>query len=127
MVYDNNEFKEFVFRQLKELGELFKAKNEQYSNGDALANFSTGAALRTGGIIYGEETAELNKLVLMFEEAKAYQRKHIAFVTNSCVSTPKIEESLKDIAIYSLIQLYMVEKFKEAAKSLNERGKQNEL
>ena len=45
----------------------------------------------------------------MFEELKAYMAKHIAFVYTHDIHGEKIAESLKDIAVYSLIGLYMVE------------------
>lgn len=91
---------EFVCQQLDELKELFKKKHEQYSSGaDELANFRRGALLNGHG-----DDAEG-----MFEELKAYMAKHIAFVYTHDIHGDKITESLKDIAVYSLIGLYMVE------------------
>lgn len=91
---------EFVYGQLDELKELFKKKHEQYSSGaDELANFRRGALLNGHG-----DDAEG-----MFEELKAYMAKHIAFVYTHDIHGDKITESLKDIAVYSLIGLYMVE------------------
>lgn len=49
----------------------------------------------------------------MFEELKAYMAKHIAFVYTHDIHGDKIAESLKDIAVYSLIGLYMVELAKQ--------------
>lgn len=90
----------FMYSQLGELGELFKKKHEQYSSGaDELANFRRGALLNGRG-----DDAEG-----MFEELKAYMAKHIAFVYTHDIHGDKITESLKDIAVYSLIGLYMVE------------------
>lgn len=43
----------------------------------------------------------------MYDEANSYQRKHVAHVENCNILGPKIDESLKDIAIYSMIMLYM--------------------
>lgn len=87
----------FMYSQLGELGELFQKKHEQYSSGaDELANFRRG------------DDAEG-----MFEELKAYMAKHIAFVYTHNIHSDKITESLKDIAVYSLIGLYMVEISKE--------------
>ena len=40
---------------------------------------------------------------------EAYMAKHIAFVYTHDIHGDKITESLKDIAVYSLIGLYMVE------------------
>lgn len=91
---------EFMYGQLDELEELFKTKHEQYSSGaDELANFRRGALLNGRG-----DDAEG-----MFEELKAYAAKHIAFVYTHDIHGDKITESLKDIAVYSLIGLYMVE------------------
>lgn len=90
----------FMCSQLGELGELFQKKHEQYSSGaDELANFRRGALLNGHG-----DDAEG-----MFEELKAYMAKHIAFVYTHDIHGDKITESLKDIAVYSLIGLYMVE------------------
>ncbi len=90
----------FMYSQLGELGELFQKKHEQYSSGaDELANFRRGALLNGRG-----DDAEG-----MFEELKAYMAKHIAFVYTHDIHGAKITESLKDIAVYSLIGLYMVE------------------
>ena len=94
----------FMYSQLGELGELFQKKHEQYSSGaDELANFRRGALLNGRG-----DDAEG-----MFEELKAYMAKHIAFVYTHNIHSDKITESLKDIAVYSLIGLYMVEISKE--------------
>lgn len=91
---------EFVCQQLDELEALFKKKHEQYSSGaDELANFRRGALLNGRS-----DDAEG-----MFEELKAYAAKHIAFVYTHDIHEDKITESLKDIAVYSLIGLYMVE------------------
>ena len=91
---------EFMDSQLDELEALFKKKHEQYSSGaDELANFRRGALLNGHS-----DDAEG-----MFEELKAYMAKHIAFVYTHDIHGDKITESLKDIAVYSLIGLYMVE------------------
>lgn len=98
---------EFVCQQLDELEELFKKKHEQYSAGaDELANFRRGALLNGRS-----DDAEG-----MFEELKAYAAKHIAFVYTHDIHGDKIAESLKDIAVYSLIGLYMAELAKEEDK-----------
>lgn len=91
---------EFVCQQLDELEALFKKKHEQYSSGaDELANFRRGALLN----------GRTDDAEGMFEELKAYMAKHIAFVYTHDIHGDKITESLKDIAVYSLIGLYMVE------------------
>ena len=48
----------------------------------------------------------------MYEESKAYCRKHIAHVygKGQDINIDKLMESLGDIVVYSLIQMYMVEK-----------------
>lgn len=91
---------EFMYSQLDELEALFKKKHEQYSAGaDELANFRRGALLN----------GRADDAEGMFEELKAYMAKHIAFVYTHDIHSDKITESLKDIAVYSLIGLYMVE------------------
>lgn len=96
----SNGLSEFVYGRLDTLKALFKKKHEQYSSGaDELANFRRGALLNGRG-----DDAEG-----MFEELKAYAAKHIAFVYTHDIQGDKIAESLKDIAVYSLIGLYMVE------------------
>ena len=91
---------EFVCQQLDELEALFKKKHEQYSSGaDELANFRCGALLN----------GRADDAEGMFEELKAYAAKHIAFVYTHDIHGDKIAESLKDIAVYSLIGLYMAE------------------
>ena len=90
----------FVCQQLDELEALFKKKHEQYSAGaDELANFRRGALLN----------GRTDDAEGMFEELKAYMAKHIAFVYTHDIHGEKIAESLKDIAVYSLIGLYMAE------------------
>lgn len=64
------DFVEFICQQLDELKEQLRAKHEQYSTGDALANFRRGALLSVGDDSYPA----------MYEEAKAYARKHIASI-----------------------------------------------
>lgn len=95
---------EFMYSQLDELEALFKKKHEQYSSGaDELANFRRGALLN----------GRADDAEGMFEELKAYAAKHIAFVYTHDIHGDKITESLKDIAVYSLIGLYMAELAKE--------------
>ena len=95
---DKEFFVGFVLEKFDELSGLFEEKNKQYGEHDPLANFRTGAKL------HGEAD-----YAAMFEEAKAYCRKHIAQVygQGQNIDTPKVEESLQDIALYSVIMLYM--------------------
>lgn len=99
---------EFMYSQLDELKELFQKKHEQYSSGaDELANFRRGALLNGRS-----DDAEG-----MFEELKAYAAKHIAFVYTHDIHGDKIAESLKDIALYSLIELYMIKAWEQEKKA----------
>jgi hypothetical protein len=100
----NKSLSEFMYSQLDELEALFKKKHEQYSSGaDELANFRCGALLN----------GHTDDAEGMFEELKAYMAKHIAFVYTHDIHGDKIAESLKDIAVYSLIGLYMAELAKQ--------------
>ena len=100
----NKSLSEFMYGQFDELKALFKKKHEQYSSGaDELANFRRGALLNGRS-----DDAEG-----MFEELKAYAGKHIAFVYTHDIHGDKIAESLKDIAVYSLIGLYMVKAWEQ--------------
>lgn len=98
-----NDFVNFVVKEFGELAELFKQKNEQYGGRDPLANFRTGALMEKG----------FDTWPAMFDEAKNYQRKHVAHVQNCNISGPKVDESLKDIAVYAVIMLYMRTKYLE--------------
>lgn len=98
-----NDFVNFVVKEFGELAELFKQKNEQYGGRDQLANFRTGALMNRG----------FDTWPAMYEEAKSYQRKHVAHVQNCNIAGSKVDESLKDIAVYSVIMLYMHGKYKE--------------
>ena len=53
---------------------------------------------------------------VMFDEALAYERKHIAHVIRSGVEGVKVTESLRDIAVYSIIEMYIAKRFEEAKK-----------
>lgn len=95
---------DYIEAKAGELMELMRAKHKQYEDpliNDGLANFRAGANLNYGSSTYG----------YMFEESKNYCRKHIAHVygPNQDINTDKIMESLGDIVIYSLIQMYIVE------------------
>lgn len=109
----NKNLNKFVCEKLGELEELFKKKHEQYSSGaDELANFRRGALLNGRS-----DDAEG-----MFEELKAYAAKHIAFVYTHDIHGDKITESLKDIAVYSLIGLYMVEILRTKEEMMQTHG-----
>lgn len=92
----------YINAKAGELMDLMERKHDQYANDDDLANFRAGALLHSGSGDYYD----------MYEESKAYCRKHIAHVygKGQDINTDKLMESLGDIVVYSLIQMYMVEK-----------------
>ena len=100
----NDEYVNYIVGVLDELKEQFKNKNAQYGEDrDPLIIFRTGAQMNGTPPNYER----------MFEEAFAYERKHLAHVKVHGIHGDKVEESLKDIIIYSAIQLYMCKKAKE--------------
>lgn len=98
----SEEFTAFIADELIRVGNLFAEKNKQYSTQwEPLANFRTGALLTYHDVNYS----------LMYEVAKDYLNKHIAFIYNHGI-VDKTEESLRDMVVYGLIMLYMVKKHK---------------
>ena len=105
---EREEFIGFVCKTLNELKEQFIEKQQQYkTDADPLSNFRKGAALKRGQA----------DMAGMYECAKDYALKHVAHVYGHDINGNKVEESLKDIAIYSVIELYMVEKQKKAIEA----------
>lgn len=100
---DKQEFIDFVCNTFDELKQQFLDKQTQYGNADPLANFRKGAMIQ-----YGD--AELSS---MYEVALQYENKHVAHVYNNGIDGNKIDESLKDVAIYSIIELYLVKRYKK--------------
>ena len=92
-------FKDFVLSKFDELKTKFKLKNEQYqgSNADQLANFRIGARIKYGDASYEH----------MYECAKDYVRKHIAYIESHNIMGKTVQDSLTDIATYAVIMLYM--------------------
>ncbi len=92
-------FKNFVLSKFDELKNKFKLKYEQYkgSNADSLANFRIGAQLKYGDASYEH----------MYECAKDYARKHIAYIESHNIMGKAVQDSLTDIATYAVIMLYM--------------------
>lgn len=92
-------FKNFVLSKFDDLKSKFKIKHEQYkgSNDDALANFRIGAQLKYGDASYEN----------MYECAKDYVRKHIAYIESHDIMGKTVQDSLTDIATYAVIMLYM--------------------
>lgn len=97
------EFTSFIDDELERVGNLFTEKQQQYSAGaDPLSNFRTGALLEHRDGSYEK----------MYEVAKGYLNKHIAFLYDHGI-VDKTEESLRDMVVYGLIMLYMVKKNQE--------------
>lgn len=97
------EFTLFIDDELVRVGNLFTEKQQQYSAGaDPLSNFRTGALLEHRDDSYEK----------MYEVAKGYLNKHIAFLYDHGIVN-KTEESLRDMVVYGLIMLYMVKKNQE--------------
>lgn len=89
---------------------LFAKKNKQYGHkDDEYANFRAGANLHYGRC----------ELPEMFEELKNYCRKHVAFVDGADIREPKVEESLRDIIVYSMIAITMIHRQKSLDEGLN--------
>lgn len=91
----------FIEKTLQEAIELFKTKNHQYGEfSNPLKNFSLGARMHGAS----------DSLPDLYEEAKSYQRKHLALIQGGDINSVKVDESLKDNIIYSAILLYMIHK-----------------
>lgn len=100
---ESREFTSFIDDELERVGNLFAEKQQQYSAGaDPLSNFRTGALLEHHDGGYD----------MMYEVAKGYLNKHIAFLYDHGI-VDKTEESLRDMVVYGLIMLYMVKKNQE--------------
>ena len=100
---ESREFTPFIDDELERVGDLFAEKQQQYSAGaDPLSNFRTGALLEHRDGSYEK----------MYEVAKGYLNKHIAFLYDHGI-VDKTEESLRDMVVYGLIMLYMVKKNQE--------------
>ena len=100
----DGDFVDECLEQFAALAELFKRKHSQYGIKDQLANFRNGALLACGD----------DDWPCMLEVAKGYCLKHVTqvFGAGTNIDTDKIDESLGDIAVYCIIMLYMVKKYK---------------
>lgn len=100
----DGDFVDKCLEKFAELAELFKRKNGQYGANGPLANFRNGALLACGD----------DDWPYMLEVAKGYCLKHVTqvFGAGANIDTDKIDESLGDIAVYCIIMLYMVKKYK---------------
>ena len=92
------DYVEFITKKFDKMKELFVKKNEQYGTGDPLANFRTAALMHSGNDSY----------MAMYEEVKAFMRKHIAHIENTGICGRKAAESLGDIMVYCNIMKYMI-------------------
>lgn len=112
------EYVRFVSKTFDELKELFIAKNSQYGSGEPLENLKLGAILKGAGAFpksHSEATpCEWLWWARMWEEISGYERKHIIHVAMHGATGDKVDESLKDIAVYSVIKLYIYKKLCEA-------------
>lgn len=100
---ETEEFASFIDDEIERTHDLFVKKYLQYSTSlDPLSNFRTGALLEHHDGSYEK----------MYEVAKGYLNKHIAFLYDHGIAD-KTEESLRDMVVYGLIMLYMVKKHKE--------------
>lgn len=115
----NEEYVAFVSKTFDELKELFIAKNSQYGSGEPLENLKLGAILEEAGYNNSEpfpqscSEANPNEWLWwerMWKEASNYERKHIVHVAMHGTMGDKVDESLKDIAVYSVIKLYIYKK-----------------
>lgn len=100
---NQKEYIEIVLGTLQELQEQFKTKNAQYgADDDPLIIFRTGTQM----------DGHPGNYPWMFKESFGYERKHLAHVAAHGINGDKVDESLKDIIIYSAIQLYMWRKWR---------------
>ena len=105
----NEAFVSFVVNTFEELKEVFLVKHDQYASVDPLANF------RTASLMVSHHDGWFD----LYEAAKGMVNKHIAHMENCSVGGPKLDESLKDIAVYVVIMLYMRARYQEEQYSLN--------
>lgn len=126
----NLEYVAFVSDTFDELKELFIEKNCQYGSGEPLENLKLGAILEEATYNNEEpfpqscsEAPPLEWLwwERMWKEASNYERKHIVHLAMHGVEGDKVDESLKDIAVYSVIKLYIYKKFREALDKQKDR------
>lgn len=118
----NAEYVAFVSKSFDELKELFIAKNSQYGSGEPLENLKLGAILEEAAFNNEPFSSSCSETCphewlwwkRMWKEISNYERKHIIHVAMHGVTGDKVDESLKDIAVYSVIKLYIYKKLCEA-------------
>ena len=93
------DFAHFVIERFASLANKFRKKHEQYKGRDTdeLANFRIGARLKYSRAGLPE----------MYETAKDYCRKHVAYIESHGIDGKTVNDSLEDIAVYAVIMLYM--------------------
>ena len=101
-------YKDFVIKMFEKSAELFERKYRQYATldntaCDPLANFRVGANLKYGS----------NSYSAMYECAKDYARKHIAYIESHGIYGESVDESLGDIMVYAAIMRYLKARNKE--------------
>lgn len=109
------DFAHFVIERFASLANKFRKKHEQYKGRDTdeLANFRIGARLKYSRAGLPE----------MYETAKDYCRKHVAYIESHGIDGKTVNDSLEDIAVYAVIMLYMRYRMK---KEEEERMKKEE-
>ena len=118
----NAEYVAFVSKTFDELKELFIAKSSQYGSGEPLENLKLGAILEEAAFNNEPFSCSCSEASphewlwweRMWKEASNYERKHIIHVAMHGIKGDKVDESLKDIAVYSVIKLYIYKKLCEA-------------
>lgn len=118
----NAEYVAFVSKTFDELKELFITKNSQYGSREPLENLKLGAILEeaaSNNAPFSRSCSEVSPhewlwWERMWKEASNYERKHIVHVAMHGTMGYKVDESLKDIAVYSVIKLYIYKKLREA-------------
>ena len=95
------------------LKKLFLQKNhDQYAND----NPNPLNAFRKGAIIKYENDG----LAFQYCVLKDFMLKHISHIKDSSIKTPKLKESLEDIAVYCLIASCMIEMYEEQESQIPE-------
>lgn len=111
-------YKDFVLKTFEKSAKLFERKYTQYaaldnSARDPLANFRVGANLKYGSDGYSE----------MYECAKDYARKHIAYIESHGITGASVDESLGDIMVYAAIMRYLKARNEKCNAKRVEEGK----
>ena len=96
------DFYKRMTKKFEDLSNLFTKKNSgQYAN----ENSNPLNAFRKGAIIKYEKDSLAEQYLVLYD----FMLKHLSHLKDSTIETPKIKESLEDIAVYCLIASCMVE------------------